>query len=445
MQFEKIAPYLKDPLVLIGFFLFLGFLFCRYVIKQGIVPALPPTLGFRVLRTILLYGFILGLLICGLGFYLKYQEIRSEERTRAQQTAEQKRKDDAEIADRLHQEELARQRDLAEQQAQISRLSVELNRNLGVADQLRKNTIVMITEFKTLTEVVREPGIEILTILFPAKNLDLAIPDSKTTTFADDAMDQLRDSGLLANQLEMQKITAAAHLIFETIQATRSTVKSLQDPDRKRYVFSNNVWVSERTNIEKVVATDLSPYQTSYGNLELLRANYDVVTQHFIEYLADLESFFDPVKHQITREGLRQILIKERYTDGLLLTYGKELADQMAQLKSLNERLHKPDDRPTSTARATADILCDGTHRCLSERCACAQSASSGLRLPFVTMRSSLQFVGMGDDNPCAVTTRHQIVRCGHSNRKFKNQGTLAVNIPQCEGAKPFPAVYLLN
>lgn len=32
MQFEKIAPYLKDPLVLIGFFLFLAFLFCeRYL------------------------------------------------------------------------------------------------------------------------------------------------------------------------------------------------------------------------------------------------------------------------------------------------------------------------------------------------------------------------------------------------------------------------------
>lgn len=262
MQFEKIAPYLKDPLVLIGFFLFLGFLFCRYILKLGIVPTLPPTLGFRVLRTILLYGFILGLLISALGFFLKYREIQSEERIKVQEAAEQKRKDDADIADRLQQEKLTQQRDLEEQQAQISRLSVELNRNLAVADQLRKNTIVMIGEFKTLTDVVRTPGIRILPILFPAKNLDLTIPDSKTANFADDAMDQLRDSGLLSNQLEMQKVSAAANLIAQTIQATRSTIQSLQDPERKRYVFSDDVWVSERINIEKVVAADLSPYQT---------------------------------------------------------------------------------------------------------------------------------------------------------------------------------------
>jgi hypothetical protein len=342
MQFEKIAPYLKDPLVLIGFFLFLGFLLCRYILKQGIIPTLPPTLGFRILRTILLYGFLLGLLISALGFFLKYREMQSEERIKAAQAAEQKRKDDAEMADRQQQENLARQRDIAEQRAQISRLDVELNRNLGVADQLRKNTIVMLGELNTLSMVVRTPGIQILTILFPAKNLDLKIPDSQTTGLADDAMDQLGASGLLSNQLERQKVTAAANAIAQTIQVTRSTVQSLQDPDRKRYVFSDDVWRVERSNIEKVVVTDLAPYQTSYGNLALLRTNYDVLTLHFVEYLADLESFFDPAKHLITREGLRQILAKERYTESLLVTYGKGLSDQMAQLKALSQKLHTP-------------------------------------------------------------------------------------------------------
>lgn len=340
MQFEKIAPYLKDPLVLIGFFLFLAFLFCRYIIKHGIIPTLPPTLGFRILRTILLYGFILGLLLSALGFALKYREIQADAHARAVEAAEKRRKDDEDIADRRKQEQLAQQRDAEEQQAQVARLDVELNRNLAVADQLRKNTIVMLGEFRTLSQVVRTPGIRILPILFPAKNLDMAIPDSQTTNFADDAMDNLRDSGLLSDQLEMQKVTAAANAVAQTVQATLSTVQSLQDANRQRYVFSDSVWKTERPNIEKVVVTDLTPYQTSYGNLELLRANYDVLTQHFVEYLIDLRTFFDPTKHLITRDGLRQILAKERYAYSLLITYSKGLADQMGQLKSLSQKLH---------------------------------------------------------------------------------------------------------
>jgi hypothetical protein len=173
----------------------------------------------------------------------------------------------------------------------------------------------------------------------------MKIPDSETTGLADDAMIQLGNSGLLSNPLEMQKVTAAANVIAQTIQVTRSTVQSLQDPDRKRYLFSDEVWKAERSNIEKVVVTDLAPYQTSYGNLALLRTNYDVLTQHFVEYLTDLQTFFDPAKHLITREGLRQILVKERYTARLLVTYSQALSDQMAQLKSLSQKLPTPQDR----------------------------------------------------------------------------------------------------
>jgi hypothetical protein len=82
-SFRGIAPYLKDPLVLIGFFLFLAFLLSRYLIKQGIVPPLPEALGYRILRLILLYGFILGLLVTVLGFALKRQELINQQRAEA--------------------------------------------------------------------------------------------------------------------------------------------------------------------------------------------------------------------------------------------------------------------------------------------------------------------------------------------------------------------------
>jgi hypothetical protein len=79
-SFEKIAPFLKDPLVLIGFFLLVAFSFCRYVVKKGVIPPLPRTLGYRILRLILLYGFIIGLLLVVLGYALKRQELIERQR-----------------------------------------------------------------------------------------------------------------------------------------------------------------------------------------------------------------------------------------------------------------------------------------------------------------------------------------------------------------------------
>ena len=75
LDFSSIAPYLKDPLVLIGFFLFLAFLFTRYILKKGIIPPLPQKTGYQALKTILLYGFLIGILVITLGFIIKYKEL----------------------------------------------------------------------------------------------------------------------------------------------------------------------------------------------------------------------------------------------------------------------------------------------------------------------------------------------------------------------------------
>jgi hypothetical protein len=45
IDFVKVAPYLKDPLVLIGFFLFICFLFARLLVKQRVIPPLPADIG----------------------------------------------------------------------------------------------------------------------------------------------------------------------------------------------------------------------------------------------------------------------------------------------------------------------------------------------------------------------------------------------------------------
>jgi hypothetical protein len=76
IDFSHIAPYLKDPMVLFGFFLFLFFLFARKMLKLGSFPDLPKD-AYNLLSLILPYGYIIGLLLVSLGFALKYREVQT--------------------------------------------------------------------------------------------------------------------------------------------------------------------------------------------------------------------------------------------------------------------------------------------------------------------------------------------------------------------------------
>lgn len=72
--FERVAPFLQEPLVLIGFVvaLFLGLL--KLLVKGRIIPGLDPGGGFRILRLLINYGFVLALLVVLLGFILKLKQ-----------------------------------------------------------------------------------------------------------------------------------------------------------------------------------------------------------------------------------------------------------------------------------------------------------------------------------------------------------------------------------
>jgi hypothetical protein len=135
-QFSKVAPYLRDPLVLIGFFLFLAFLFTRTLLKKGIIPRLPPTAGFRILKTILLYGFVIGLLLIILGFSLKYAEMRGKERQAAAEikSREVQARLDRELREK--QDKALQEQDIARQRNTIALLRVELQNNLRLANEL---------------------------------------------------------------------------------------------------------------------------------------------------------------------------------------------------------------------------------------------------------------------------------------------------------------------
>lgn len=66
--FARIAPYLTDPLVLIGFALLLLFALFHAIIASGLIPPLDPDAGGRAVQSILDYGFWVVALVILLGF-----------------------------------------------------------------------------------------------------------------------------------------------------------------------------------------------------------------------------------------------------------------------------------------------------------------------------------------------------------------------------------------
>lgn len=72
VEFSGIAPYLSDPLVLVGFSLMLLFGVQKQLLKAGILPKLRQRDAPVVVALLLKYGFWLGLvtLLLGMGLQL---------------------------------------------------------------------------------------------------------------------------------------------------------------------------------------------------------------------------------------------------------------------------------------------------------------------------------------------------------------------------------------
>jgi hypothetical protein len=66
--FARIAPYLSDPLVLVGFALMLLYGLFYALISSGLIPPLAPEAGGRIVQSILDYGFYAVAAVILLGF-----------------------------------------------------------------------------------------------------------------------------------------------------------------------------------------------------------------------------------------------------------------------------------------------------------------------------------------------------------------------------------------
>jgi hypothetical protein len=70
-DFAAIAAHLGQPLVLVGFVLFLFFGLMKVFLKPESVDA-STGVGAKILKLFLTYGFVLGVLVVLLGFGLMY-------------------------------------------------------------------------------------------------------------------------------------------------------------------------------------------------------------------------------------------------------------------------------------------------------------------------------------------------------------------------------------
>ena len=304
MNFEKIAPYLNDPLVLIGFVLFLVFSFCRYLVKYRVIPELPSKLGFVILKQILLYGFLIGLLVIGLGFGLKYKELSRIEQKNA-----------------------------------LRMLNTELKQNLSTVNDLRKNTIHIIQKQQVVAQILRKDGIEIFTVLFPQNNIS-STPSITAQEMANSAFESLVSTGLIKDELQLNRFNEAGSAVNSTIAATLSVLKSLQDESGERYTISREIWESNLSIYRKVSEFDANLFKQSLSELERLRTNYNVTVGHAIEYLDAVRDFFSPGR-TITKDNLYNLLFKERVSFSISIDYSKSLIKNVEQIKKLEEEINK--------------------------------------------------------------------------------------------------------
>jgi hypothetical protein len=298
MIFEKFIPYLKDPLVLIGFFLFITFLFLRTLVTKGIIPTLKQNQGFNILRLILMYGFILGLAIIGLGFGLKYKEMGREEQKKV-----------------------------------VSLLDNELDNNIKVISELKKNTETFLSQQIEVSKALRTESIKILPVMFPQSNLDLD-KDVNTNELARQAFLELISKKLANNKTEIKKLEAFSKAIKKTISSVKQTNINLRDQDRSRYFIETKIWNANISTYKKINIIDIGLYQKAITQENNIRNDYDIIAKSVIDYLDNVADYLKD-DNELTWEKLGTLLSVERHSYQLIIDYSKNLVNTLTDLKDI--------------------------------------------------------------------------------------------------------------
>lgn len=289
-SFENIAPYLEDPLVLIGFFVFIAFSFARYLVKQNLFPQLTQDGSVFILKLILSYGFLIGILIITLGFGLKYQEL-----------------------------------DEKEQRASISVLVSELEANKRVVLELEKNTATLRSAAFIIVEILRDKRFKIISGLFPKENYIDNVNSNTLPDLYNKKYDWLIASNLLDNSDEMRKYKAVCNAIIKTVDRTHTTIISLADQSGNRYVIRRSAWEANQGILRKINIVDISSLSDLYSKMGELRTNYNRVANIVPEYTQNIKKFCSTDIPQ--KDELSTALGLERITIAFLDSYSNKIKE----------------------------------------------------------------------------------------------------------------------
>lgn len=284
--FALVAQYLSDPLVLVGFVLFLGFLFARRLIGSGIIPPVGAGRGAKILRLILHYGFISGLLVIGLGFGLKFKELSKHEQVTA-----------------------------------INLMVSELKHNLYVAEELTKNTDTLFNSANAVASVLRVERLRINHGLFPLENVDpTAEPNAD---LYNERFAWLESSGLLRNRDELRRFREQNAAIARTIDRTISTVRSLGDRNAARYSMNRAAYDANLSIARKITIANPDQLAGLYAKTFEEREKYFRIADSVEEYLLAVREYCNTATPD--RGELGAALAAERLTMRLLPAHKENL------------------------------------------------------------------------------------------------------------------------
>lgn len=303
-EFAKAAPYLQDPLVLVGFFLLFFFSLLRAIVKQGIFPQLNQRGATSILKMMLSYGFIVGVLIVLLGFGLKYKGISEEEQRRA-----------------------------------VSLILSELQENMYVIEELEKNTTTLSNTSEIISSILRDSRFKVMSGLFPAENYIQNTRSENLPNLYNERMDWLESSGLLDDNEEMRRFNAVCAAITRTVEKTESTLLSLSDQDGKRYVIGNDAWKANLPIIRKISMVDITAIGRTYSKMGEIRALYNRVSSIVPEYNGSVKSFCASPRPE--RAELGATLAAERITFALLSEYKGKINALLHEVQETTSALDK--------------------------------------------------------------------------------------------------------
>ena len=259
--FAGIAQYLQDPLVLIGFVLFLAFLFARQLLERGIIPPLGQTAGASVLRAVLQYGFVLALLVIVLGFALRYRQLQAE-------------------AERLSER----------QHAAADLIHGELCANRGVMRELTANVDTLRNAVRTVSGVLRDERFVVTHTLFGDAPLRID-GDPASATVALTRMETLASNAVLGDAEQVTRHQQLCGAVTGTLGRTRTSIASLSDRDGTRYRIARSSWDANQATLTSLASVDTARTADLYERMTTARRNYTRLSEQAHEFLDAVAAF----------------------------------------------------------------------------------------------------------------------------------------------------------